>query len=65
MDALPAGGRVSGGTQFRGVCPVCGWQYALRVDGSVRAHDDGDGYFCDGSGRTDPLAPMTVKRRAS
>lgn len=51
--------------QRRGVCPVCGLQFALRADGALRAHDDGSGYFCDGSGRTDPLAPMTVKRRSS
>ncbi len=48
----------------RGSCPVCGWEGALRVDGSVRTHDDGTGGFCDGCGRTDPLHARWVECRS-
>lgn len=44
-----------------GCCPVCGWEYVLRVDGSMRAHWDDDGAWCDGSGRTDPRHIRTVE----
>lgn len=49
--------------QLRGSCPVCGWDFALRKDGALRAHADECGGFCDGSGRTDPNNVRIVRPR--